>query len=408
MAKEGYKRLAALLTAGALTAGMCCGAALAADAPQAQEETQLSVQTGAVSFDQLGESIRAGNYTVLALEENIATIEALDYDKIADDTRNGINALASYQWFMSRMGQSLAAQSVKAQYDALRETFDDLKDGTIEKENADVVRQLRNAQDQVVMAGESLYIALVELERNDASLDRSLAAMDRTVQEMELRHSLGQISDLTLQQVKGGRVSLSSGQQTLEMNIGTMKLQLEMLLGAPLTGTVQLQQLPQVSDEQLDAMDLEADLAAAKDRSFSLYDAKKTLDDAEETFRDTGKNYTHNKKDYRYVQAQHTWQAAQYTYQATVQSFEGSFRTLYAQVKNYRQVLDAAQTALALEEANYAAIQLKYDQGAISQNALLSAQDDVAAARDTVEGAAIDLFSAYHSYRWAVDYGILN
>ena len=52
--------------------------------------------------------------------------------------------------------------------------------------------------------------------------------------------------------------------------------------------------------------------------------------------------------------------------------------------------------------------QLKYEQGTISKNALLTAQDDLAAAEETVATAQRNLFSAYNNYRWAVDSGILN
>ncbi|MEA4932956.1 MAG: TolC family protein, partial [Lawsonibacter sp.] len=118
--------------------------------------------------------------------------------------------------------------------------------------------------------------------------------------------------------------------------------------------------------------------------------------------------YNYNEKKYQYVAAQHTWQAAQYTYSATEQTFENSFRTLYLKVKDYQQVLAAAKTALACEKDNYSSMQLKHEQGAISQNKLLDAADTVSAAEDKVNSAAIDLFSAYNSYRWAVEYGILN
>ena len=91
-----------------------------------------------------------------------------------------------------------------------------------------------------------------------------------------------------------------------------------------------------------------------------------------------------------------------------MQSFELSFRTLYAQVKDYQQVLQAAQIALAVEQDNYSVDQLKYEQGTISGNTLLTAKDDLATAQDTVNTAQRNLFSAYNNYRWAVDYGILN
>ena len=385
---------------------------------------------GTLSFANVDQRVRAGNLNYLVLEESIAQVEAIDYEELQEDLREGLNDIANLQWQthmsgsmipptgndaldqalqgMLSMSASSASQSLQSQYDALREQFDDLKDGKIQQDAADSVRQLRATQDNLVMLTQSMYIQLSELQATDAALDRGLAALDRTIQEMELRYQLGQISALTLQQSRASRTSLLSQQQTLASSAQTLTMNLESMIGADLTGSLRLSALPQVSQEELDAMDLEADLAAAKEASYELYAAKKTLDDARETYEDAGDQYHYNDRHYEFVQAQHAWQAAQYTYDGAVQSFELSFRTLYAQVKDYQQVLQAAQTALAVEQDNCAVDQLKYEQGTISKNALLTAQDDLAAAEETVATAQRNLFSAYNNYRWAVDSGILN
>ena len=385
---------------------------------------------GALSFANVDQRVRAGNLNYLVLEESIAQVEAIDYEELQEDLREGLNDIANLQWQthmsgsmipptgndaldqalqgMLSMSASSASQSLQSQYDALREQFDDLKDGKIQQDAADSVRQLRATQDNLVMLTQSMYIQLSELQATDAALDRGLAALDRTIQEMELRYQLGQISALTLQQTRASRTSLLSQQQTLASSAQTLTMNLESMIGADLTGSLRLSALPQVSQEELDAMDLEADLAAAREASYELYAAKKTLDDAQETYEDAGDQYNYNDRHYEFVQVQHAWQAAQYTYDGAVQSFELSFRTLYAQVKDYQQVLQAAQTALAVEQDNCAVDQLKYEQGTISKNALLTAQDDLAAAEETVATAQRNLFSAYNNYRWAVDSGILN
>ena len=59
-------------------------------------------------------------------------------------------------------------------------------------------------------------------------------------------------------------------------------------------------------------------------------------------------------------------------------------------------------------EDGLAAAQKKHDLGNLSDNALADAKDKVSEAQDKVDGAAIDLFSAYNNCRWAVDHGILN
>ena len=401
----------------------------------AQDGTEPETQPapdpeGVLSFANVGPRVREGSLNYLILEESIAQLEAYDFDKMQEDLRKALNGIANAQWQMHSVGSMLpptsnpavdaalqavagmstsaASQSLQAQYDSLRDQFDDLKDGKIQEDMADAVRQLRNTQNSLIKTMEGVYIQLSEGDAGQATLDRALATLDRSIREVELRYELGQVSALTVQQLKASRDSLASQRESVSVSLETGRMNLENQLGAELTGSLRLSALPKVTGAQLSAMDLEADMEAAGQASYDLFAAKKALDDAQEDFKDAGKDYNYNEKKYQYVQAQHAWQAAQYTYDAAVQNFELSFRTLYAQVKDYQQVLAAAKTALAVEQDNYAVDQLKYEQGTISKNALLTAQDDLDAARDTVASAERNLFTAYNNYRWAVDYGILN
>ena len=376
------------------------------------EEAYIPDPVGTLTFENLERRMRENNLTLLALEENIQAIRVIDYDEMYEDIRQALNEIASAQWTMITsvpMGMgSMMASSLDAQYDALREQFEAIKDGELQKDNEDAIWQLQTLQDQIILTGETTYLGVVEAERNLAAIDRNLETLDRTVQELELRYELGQISSQTLEQTRASRASLVSTRQTLVNSITTYKLQLELMAGGETDGQVQLGALPQVTDQQLQEMDLEADLTAAKEASYDLYEAKLTLDDAKETYNDAGGDGYHNKDNYEWQTANHQWQAAQYTYDAAVQNFEAAFRALYLQVKDCKQVLDAAGTALAVEKDNYAVVQLKYEQGGVSYNELLDAQDTLDEAQDAVDAARDDLFSTYHTYRWAVDHGILN
>ena len=428
-------RLLALLLAGAVTASLLGVSALAAEedepektgAAQTQEESEdgqeagetqpeeepyIPDPVGTLTFENLERRMRENNLTLLALEENVQAIRVIDYDEMYEDIRQALNEIASAQWTMITsvpMGMgSMMASSLDAQYDALREQFEAIKDGELQKDNEDAIWQLQTLQDQMVLAGETTYLGVVELENSLETVDRNLETLDRTLQELELRYELGQISSQTLEQTRASRTALLSTRQTLVSNLSNYKLQLELMAGGELNGQIQLGALPQVTDGQLAAMDLEADLAAAKEASYDLYEAQLTLDDAKETYDDAGGDGYHNKDNYEWQAANHQWNAARYTHDATVQNFETAFRTLYLQVKDCKQVLDAAGTALAVKQSDYAVTQLKYEQGSVSYNALLEAQDSVDEAQDAVDTAANDLFSAYHTYRWAVDRGILN
>ena len=366
---------------------------------------------GTVSFENLERRIREHNLQLLALEENVTSLEGMDYEAMQESLRKRLHNFALGKWIKHSdvelaniMGfGEVSLEFLNSSYDALREQFDAIRDGELQKDNAGVIRQLKNLQDQIVMSGETLYMAIYAMETQETALQRQLAAMNRTVEEMELRYELGQISALQLQQTKSGRTSLVSGLDTLQMNIRNYKLQLEMLIGAELTGEIELGAMPSVTDQELEKMDEEADLAAAKEQSYEIYAAEQTMKDAEDA-------YVENMTAVLYIKdsVERTLEAAKYTYNASIQDYELRFRVLYAQVQDYRQILSAAQPALACEQASYAAQELKYQQGSISENTLLSARDTLQEAEETVESAKNDLFSAYNSYCWAVEHGILN
>ena len=390
---------------------------------------------GEVSFANVERRMREGNLQLLALEQSVLTIEDIDYDKLYDQLWHQLNELAQAQWAYVRAGSMMRTISnlptgqrppgmedveysdyeynttfdqLDRAYDAVRDQFDAIKDGDMQKDNADVVRQLNNLQDQIVMAGESLYAALTAMEGQEAGLGRQLEGLNRTVEEMELRYQLGQISAMQLLEAKSGRTALESGLATLRMNIKTYKLQLEMLIGAEQTGEISLGALPEVTAEQLAEMDLARDLAAAKEKSYELYDAEKILEDARDEYKEGADNWAYNEARMEFRNIQRTWQAAQYTYNNTVQNYELKFRTLYAQVKDYCQIWEAAKVSLACEQASCAASELKFQQGTISRNALLTAKDTLREAEEKVRSAAGDLFSTYNTYSWAVQHGILN
>ena len=422
------QRTLALLLAGAITLSLLSAGALAAEerVQDSGEDSGLPVEeyipdpAGSVSFVNLKRRMHESTLQVLALQESIDMLEEIDYDDLKEDLRDSLNAIAKAQWGMLSIPVALTGMSeysfrtaydqMDSAYGALREQFDAIKKGDMQKDNAETIRQLKNLQNQIVMAGEATYIALAAMEIQEGSLDRQLAALDRQVSELELRYDLGQISSLTLRQAQSGRAALNSGLSTLRMNLNTYKGQLELLLGADITGEISLGALPKVTEEELNGMDLERDLETAKANSWSLYEASETMKDAKKAYSIRGgdSGYDSRKDDISYMQARHNWYAAQYTYDNTVQNFELGLRNLYLKVRDYKQILDAASIALAVEQENYAVAQLKQSQGTLSLNGLLQAEDKLNEAREKVLSAENDLFSSYNTYRWAVDHGILN
>ena len=408
------KRWMALLLALAMLSALAVGALADEhdkEKPAAEETAQTAPDAeGTLHFENLSARMKTGYYTVMSLEENIAAIECIDYDKMYEDLRDGLNQIAETQWMMLQIpgaGETYTYKSLQDQYDTLRKTFDDIKDGKLQQDNADLVRQLRDAENQLLMAGQTLYINLLGLEDQSAALTRQTAALDRTIEEVKLRYELGQVSAMTLQQTEAGKTQVESGKAALDAAVAQLRRQLNAMIGEELTAPLTLNALPGVTAEQLASMDVEKDLERAKAISYSLYAAKLTLDDADEEYKDKARDLGYNEDNYEYIAVKHRWQAAQYTYNAAVQNFELSFRSLYDSVQSYASALNAAKVSLECERSDLAAAQLRYEQGTISENALHTAEDELYTAQDTVSGAERDLFTAYNNYRWAVDYGLL-
>jgi len=394
---------------------------------------------GTVSFHNLEARLRKHNLNIHALDASMEAIHAIDYEEMEEGLELMITMQKGYlyktQQLLNGTKQALAGitsalddealkasvaglesaliaypqatvESLESQIASYQATLQDVRNGVMRSDSDAVLEQLANTKNQVILGAQTLYITMLGLDQTAQSLERQLSSLDRTLEELDLRYKMGQISSLTLAEAKAGRTSLVSGMQTLDMNRTALKRQLESMLGEKITGTIQLQPLTAVTAEQLSAMDLEADLKKATKQSYALYAANKAVSDADDDL-----DAVEDKPmaaNYEIDSAEYALDAAICALEAEEQSFELGFRSLYDTVHDQSQVLNAARTALAVKEAQLAAAKLKYEQGTISRNALLSAQDARDDAQDTVDTAAVDLFTSYNNYCWAVDYGILN
>ena len=361
---------------------------------------------GTVSWANLDSRIREGSLSALILSESITSLENLDYDQMYENLRKQINSIATVQWYITMMGGD--SSSLDQAYDSLRDTFEDLKDGVTQEENADLIWQLEDTVNQVVAGGETVYLTLLDLEQQAEDGQRGLETIDRNLEQLRLRQQLGQVSRQTVAELEQTRSQTASQLSVLDASIRQLKRQLETMLGVTPTGEIALAPLPQMDESQWENRDYEADLAAAKAASWTLRDAQNTLDDAKETWDDAQKDYRGPDEGYLLQMAKHTWNAAQLTYNSTVETFETSFRTLYDALATSEVTLASAQSALAWQQTLLSTAEQKYALGLSSQSAVLDAQDDVASAQSTLDSAWRDLFSARNSYRWAVEYGLIQ
>ena len=317
------------------------------------------------------------------------------------------------------LNSSLKALPTKAgltdQLDTIEDNLDTMYDNLKEvqkQEEAyyrtldDTERQIENIIDQTAAGARALYLTILSTQNQLTSMKDAAASTARVLEEMKLRSELGQISKLTVTQVQNGYDQLVSSIPALETAIGTMKASLQSLLGELPTGELELTDTPSVPDGAIAAINYAADLAAAKENSFSLYTAKRSVEDARRDWDDAKKD--EGKNSYQAKMAEHTYEAALLTQDSAIESFELGFRQLYAALAPAQATLATAEAALAYQEQTYAVAQLKYQQGSIAKNALLDAEDSLTSAKRDVETAKLDLFTAWNSYRQSVDCGLVS
>ncbi len=426
------------------------------------DTTQIvPVTSGSLSFDQIERRIRAHNLNVRAAKEGLEQVKAMNWNKAIGELDDAIeemedlidtmsasstvdmqsavtniaaaltaiqNAAEAEQAMVTAQAAAAIAGSTaqisaqttiatysKAQAESLKSTLESLEDQRDElkkqKDNypktiEDTERMVESTVDQLVSGAESLYLTILSTQLQYDSLQDTVFSMQKTVEEMQLRYDLGQISAQTLLQVQNGYATLVNSSAGLENTLVTMRSSLQSLLGEVPDGKLSLTDTPDVTQEQLDAIRYAADLEKAKEKSYTLYSARRSVEKAEDEM-DTARK-DHGKNSYQYQMAEHAYQSAVYQQSATIASFELSFQNLHLAIAPAQATLGVKEADLAYQEQVCAAAELKYQQGNISANALQEAVNARESARRDVEAARLDLFTAYHAYRQAVDKGLVN
>lgn len=391
------KQLLAALCTGVLCVQMTLPA-LAAEEPAAEE-----IDRSQLCWEDLEERIRNGNLTAQALQEQMGSIEAIDYDILLEQLRDALNGLADASWYMGLLEQTGLAQNYQQLYKTQKETFEQVRDGEMQQDSADALWQLENGLTQIVSGGQTLYLTLLELEQNVRDGQRGLATLDRSLEELRLRQKLGQVSQQTVTELEQTRADTVSQLTTLDTAITNLKRQLQNLMGEEANGELTLAPLPE-EERDWTQLDYEVDLSRAKEESVTLFTASKTLEDAKETWEDA---LDDAKYAYEKTTANHTYQAAQRTYDAAVLSFESSFDSLYRDLAEQERLVEHQKTVVAAKETALTQAQLRYDLGLLSRNGLLSAQEELQSAQSALESAQREEFSAWNSYDLAVEHGIV-
>ena len=87
---------------------------------------------GTLSFANIESRVRANNITIKMLDEQIASIDAIDFDQQIDGLRDSMNGIAKAIYGMNVTGMSMLSSSMQSSYESLKAQFDDLRDGNVQ------------------------------------------------------------------------------------------------------------------------------------------------------------------------------------------------------------------------------------------------------------------------------------
>ncbi|MBQ9986175.1 MAG: TolC family protein [Oscillospiraceae bacterium] len=398
MTKNILKRTLAAV----LAAAMLLSPALAA------EDAESSGAALQIEWAALEERVRSGNLNFQALDKNVSSIEAVDYDYMYNSLQKQLRELSGVQSFLADTGSFNELNTLNASVASLRSTYEDIRDGKLQRDSENAIDRMRDAQNQVVAAAQSLYINILAMEQSLLDGERGLAAIDRGLTELRLRHSFGQVSAKAVEDLEHTRANTASGLETLRSTIASCKAQLLLLLGEDPGSELSLGALPELIGNEIASLDIEADLLTAKEKNQNIKNAKIDLEKADENVEELEDSYRRGDvKRYQVTSAQRTAEAADFTLRSAVQSFELSFREAYRSLCNSQQIWENKQSAVEYQKKQLAFSETQYALGRISYFAYLTAQDSLKAAESEEAAAARDFFTALNKYNNAVKYGIL-
>lgn len=404
------KQLLSLCTAGLLAANLFTPAAAVSMNALRPNITSTAVSAvsvppvyppdaeGTVSFQNLESRLRKNNLSVLSLQNTLDIQKKFDRKSTYNSLIDSINILVDQSWALSQNGTD--TKELNASIEAMRAKLDPLKEDKYQETLDALSHQMENSIQKIIQGAQTLYLNMVSYEVSLSDLNRALASLDRNVREMELRVSLGQMSELTLAQLKATQQSTKSQKASMELALEKMRASLALLLGEPTTENLKLAVLP--SDWRKATLlnkDYDTALKQAKEKSYTIYSAEKSLKDTKKDWDDAQKNIVPRTFDYN--KAEQTYKSSISTHDTAIRNFEINFKEIYQAVPDTQQALTAAEATLAYQEKLYAAATLKYQQGQISQKQLTAAEDELLLARSARTTAEIKAFTAYHQYQLA-------
>ena len=345
-------------------------------------EEWATLRDNNLDYSEIDKLIHEYNPTVLAnalsyqdqMDKTSSDVAQSYYDA-ADQIQNNMSYPDADS---SNYGSGVAAYlNSQISYESLREQGDkNTNDSTTYKLNYDKQEATLAKQAKQLMVNYwSSYYNLETLRNNITLAQQNLETVKRKVAAGTATSS----QQLTAEQ------SLTNAQTALttaESNLEATRRSLVLMLGWNANDTVNIGELPTITADTVNAIDLNADIETAKTRNYSLQSTERQLTNA------TTAN----------VRAELTQ-----TRDTAVKNIAANVTNLYDSLKQSLTDLDAANETLSVKQSDLATADSKLAAGMMTQNQYNSTKLAYDSAKVSVQQKQLAVLTAYINYEAAVN-----
>ena len=379
--RAGLQGILSLSLAAALTAGAPATVPAASPEFARTAEEWAALRDNTLEYEEIPDLIHEYNSTVQNNMISYDDYKGKDANEIADDYREAAQTLYdSIEWpSEDDSGYAMlysAAESAQAQARQMEKMADDnVSDGMSIKWQYDQVEASLSSTAQ------NLMNQYYQLQENLKTAQSGKELAEASLQSVQTQASLGMATANDVLTAQEAVKTAQAGIISIESSLQSVKQNLQVMTGWAYNAEPEIAPMPELDVTRIDAMNPETDLEKALETNYTLMIDKRTLENT-----DNAANQ----------------QITRQTIANDEQKIASGLTDLYNQVIQAKDSYDQAQSALALEEQNMAAVQTKYDLGMVSRLEYLQAQNTYIQSQADFRIQELSLQAAMDAYDWAL------
>lgn len=383
--KRKIIKLSAVLLSGAISLNTYVYA-MAAQSPEfsRSDEEWAALKDNKLEYSEIADLIHEYNPTVannnyeyknfVDTYGNTNEEIASEYRSKASDILNNISGSDDAQSVMSDAQAELSAKQLNQQAD------NNTEDSTTKS------LSYKQSEAQLVMTAKSYFIQYYSSQNELEEAKTRLSSLQSTLELTSAKVSAGMLTESDLRTAKKNVSDQESSVKKAEEAVEETRQKLIVMLGWSASDTPEIGALPEVTAEMVGGIDLEGDIAKAKENNYTLSINKKKLSNAKDSDNISVLNST---------------------IEGNEKSIAVSVNSAYQTLKNALMNLDTAKLSLSTEEKNMDTAERRYQAGLSTKYDYNQEKCTLSERQQAVKAAEYNLISAYMSYESYVN-GLAN